>query len=99
MPLFQFSLTVFNGVVRIVNSKYLLNISHKKRIFITLCFMGLGLFLIAVSNLIKKEFGFYIALLGSLTSGIASALGEGTILGYLKEFPPILVSGWYFFFK
>jgi hypothetical protein len=80
--------------MRIINSKYLIKISHKKRIFAVLTISSIGFTVIAVSNMATSSWGFYTALLGSSLCGSMAALGEAVNIGFLKVFPSETISGW-----
>ena len=53
--------------------------------------MFLGYAIIIIVTIFKFEAGFYLALVSSVFHGAASALGESTILGFLKGYPSKLV--------
>ncbi|KAL4490884.1 hypothetical protein ABPG72_008620 [Tetrahymena utriculariae] len=94
MTLFQLSLIVLSGVMRSINSKFFIKISHKKRIFVCIV-LSIGAFIIiAFSSKANGKWGFYTCLVGSVMCGTMQAFGESVMLGYLKVFPSRLVAGW-----
>jgi hypothetical protein len=59
-----------------------------KRIIACTSLMTLGLLLIVVCCYFNTHIVFfYISLLASISIGASCALGESTLLGFLKEFP------------
>eukprot|EP01016_Furgasonia_blochmanni_P017808 TRINITY_DN2047_c0_g1_i19.p1 TRINITY_DN2047_c0_g1~~TRINITY_DN2047_c0_g1_i19.p1 ORF type:complete len:561 (-),score=83.75 TRINITY_DN2047_c0_g1_i19:239-1876(-) len=94
MALFQFCLIINGGLVRIINSKFLLNIRHKIRVMILLTLSVSANLILSLSNSTSHVWGFYAALAASVMMGTSSSLGESTMLGFLKGFPSELVVGW-----
>lgn len=89
-----------SSVAKIINSSLLIRISYTKRIiFLSFYFWTayFSLYLIINSsdddNFSKKE-AFFLSLIPSFIMGTGSALGEGTMLGYLRNFPKNYVAGW-----
>lgn len=82
------SLILFSSVTRIVNSKFLINVQHKTRIFIV-TFTIVASFVIIAICLAYADIAamFWISLIGSIIAGIGTALGESVNLGFLKTFP------------
>lgn len=87
---------MFNGLFRLVNSRFFIKIIHVKRIIANVCMMVLGYLLISVSCLLSSTtvYSFFISLGASCIHGLTSCFGESVILGYLKGFPADLVVGW-----
>jgi len=94
MPFFTTSLTFLGIVTSFVNSSFLLKIAHMNKIRAMVSLCAFAYLCVGVSNLITSEFGFFLALFGSVVMGISGTLGEQTILGFLKGFAPELISGW-----
>jgi hypothetical protein len=75
--------------------------SYKKRIIFLAFYFLLGfisLYLLLNStdgdDPISKNSAFYLSLIPSFIMGTGAALGEAIVLGYLRNFPDDLVSGW-----
>ncbi len=84
-----------------VNSRYLIKTSYRIGIiFLTFYFLlgyiSLFLLLNAIDgdSTMNKESVFYLSLIPSFIMGTGSAFGEAVVLGYLRNFPKNLVSGW-----
>lgn len=73
------------------NAKFLLKLFHKLRITIAVAFFLLGVSSILYA--IKSE-SFPLSLLGSMFLGMGGSLGEATIQGFLKGFPPETIVGY-----
>ena len=74
---------MFCLLARITNSILFIKIRHRKRILAILVIGVISYTLLAIANLINDDYGFYIAIGGSAFTGMASSVGESTILGYL----------------
>lgn len=79
---------------KFINSKYLLKVRHVGKIRTVVCFQLTAYIVIGLSTRITEKWGFYLAILGSMVMGMASSLGEVTIVGFLKGFDPQIISGW-----
>jgi hypothetical protein len=83
-----------------VNGKYFIHISYRKRI------IGLGIYFFLGYNLLSlvlilnakeiigDKLGFVLTMFPSLIMGTGSALGEATIMGSLRNYPKNLINGW-----
>lgn len=83
MAVFQIVLIAFCFLARITNSILFIKIRHKSRIFVIQIIGVISYTMLAIANLIHADYGFYIAIGGSAFVGMASSVGESTILGYL----------------
>lgn len=83
-----------------LNGKYLIKISYKKRItFLSIYFFVGYVFLSFVLIMNKRDVigdttGFFLSMIPSLIMGTGSALGEATIIGALRIYPKNLINGW-----
>lgn len=84
-------LTFFSIFLRILNLKLLVKVKHKTRIKIVFLLAFLGLSLLIYSLIIKN---FICSLLGTISIGLATTLGDLTVSGHLKSFAPIIFSGY-----
>jgi battenin len=89
-----------SSLAKIINSSLLIKISYTKRIiflsfYFWIAYFSLYLILNSTDDdeMSKKE-AFYLSLIPSFVMGTGSALGEGTMLGYLRNFPKNYVAGW-----
>ena len=81
-------LIIFASATKAVNSKYLLRVQHKTRIFAVSCCIVTSFFIIAMCCFYDSVGAmFFVSLLASIIVGVGSALGEATNLGFLKTFP------------
>jgi hypothetical protein len=99
MGLYLLTLIVCASLARFINSKYLIKTSYKARLlFLTFYFLlgyiSLFVILYFMESNENKEIGFYLSLIPSLIMGTGQAFGESIVLGYLRNFPKGLVSGW-----
>lgn len=84
---------MFSSLIRFCNMKYWLKFLHRHKVITLISVASLGYIIIAVACSAERSWGFYISLVGSVFCGSMQALGEGTILGFLKAFPAELVGG------
>lgn len=78
-------------LVKFFVAKWLLIISHFTRMWISSIMMAIGMLMIAFAYFWKNEqTGFIISLIGCAFIGMASAMGEITLLGYIKSCPSLL---------
>ena len=68
---------------RTINSKYLIKITHKRRIIAVVTMNVIGFTILGVSNLVHAKWGFFFALSGAIIMGIGSSLGESVNLGLI----------------
>ena len=100
MGLYPIATIICSSAARLFNSKFLINISHKKRIiFLSFYLFSAYIALFVILRLFKgttehQTLGFCLTLIPSFIIGTGYAFGESTILGYLKAFPKDLVGGW-----
>jgi hypothetical protein len=78
-----------------VNSIYLINITHKKRLIGTYICFSTAFFMLAMCTLTNEKWGFFVSLLACMIIGCATSIGENVVLGFMKAFPSNLVGGWY----
>ena len=84
---------MFNSVIRLVNSKYLIQVQHRTRILFCTILMLVGFFTIAMCCFYDTvSFMFWVSLLASILVGLGQALGESVVLGFLKTFPGNAIS-------
>lgn len=69
-----------------MNSRYLLKIKHSTKIKRALLLSTTAYIIIAISNMMDSVTGFGVALIGSLTMGVAFTVGELTMLGNNARF-------------
>ena len=92
MPMFQLCLIGISAVVKFVNSKFLIGMSHKKRIYFNVCLQIASYALISIVTIIPPyEVGFWLSLVASIMHGTTSGLGESTTLAMIRGFPSILI--------
>lgn len=48
----------------------------------------------SINGSINKDAGFWISLIPSIMIGTACSMGESTLLGYFRNYPKNLISGW-----
>jgi hypothetical protein len=62
--------------------------------YFLLGYVSLFVILLLMQDVENKQVGFYLSLIPSFIMGTGSALGEAILLGYLRNFPKHLMSGW-----
>ena len=91
MSLFIGSLTLLNILIRVLYLKFLVRIKHIYRITLSIVLTILAVVLLILS---KVYLNFALSCLGTLFIGIACVVGEMTNLGFMKGFPPSVISGY-----
>lgn len=89
--MFFFGLEVIDFIVRTVNSTFLLQIPHfKKILFIS------AVFVVSVALLICSRVynAFWLSIVACVTTGLATSLGDSTIIGFVKALNPDFFSGY-----
>ena len=94
MPDVLLCLISLNGIIRLVNARYLLKIKHLYRLYLLLFIASFGFLFLSIATTAKDFYGFLLALLSSIFVGLSGAIGESLVLGFLKSFPSHLVVGW-----
>jgi battenin len=105
MSSFNLALVTFSVITKFVNSWLLLKVSHKLKIMITGAGWCIGFALVVISEQFADEtpgaernssntWGFILALVGSTITGCFVGLGDCTLLGFMKVYPAIVVSGY-----
>lgn len=98
MSSFQIAQFTCSIIMRVVHSKYLLKIKHKLKISGTCTFWTL----VAITNYLvsmyvkNDDWGFGLYILSTLVFGLFQALADLTTIGYMKAFPPEVISGYAF---
>jgi hypothetical protein len=83
-----------------VNGKYFIHISYRRRIICLGIYFFLGYNLLSLvlilnaRNIIGDKLGFVLTMIPSLIMGTGSAFGEATIMGCLRNYPKNLINGW-----
>lgn len=79
---------MFSSLTRVVNAKWFIRTRHWSRLaFVSACILA-GFLLIAVCCFHgDRVAAFYFSLVASVVVGVGCALGESTMLGFLKAFP------------
>ena len=92
---------IFCTVTRVINAKFFLKISYKKRIYFLCFWMMLGyitmflIFLLYDAVLSEKNYLFLLlSLLPCFFLVSSYAFGEPAIISYLRFFPKTLIAGW-----
>lgn len=90
MPFYSFALVIFGLAMCFLNSGVLLNVKHKYKIWATVVMwmISIGLFVIAEQCRV-----FWLTFVASILVGAGTNLGQLTCVGFMKCFPPIIVSG------
>lgn len=89
--LYSGCLVVFSILIRILNLKFLVRILHRIRICIVFIIALLGVISMTLSVYTKN---FWLSLFGTVLIGIATTFGDLTNQGLMKEFQPIVFSGY-----
>ena len=101
VPIYTSVSTVFNIVIRMLNSRLCLKVSYKKRVIIIMFSNILGY--ISMFGVLKlhegplhdlKELCFILSFIPCFLLGASYAFGEAAMLAYLRLFPKTLIAGW-----
>ena len=101
VPIYISVSTVFNLAIRLLNSKFCLKVSYKKRVII-ICFMNITGYL-TMFGVLKlhegplnrmKELCFVLSFIPCFLLGASYAFGESAMIAYLRLFPKTLIGGW-----
>ena len=101
VPIYTSVSTVFNLAIRLLNSKFCLKVSYKKRVII-ICFMNITGYL-TMFGVLKlhegplnsmKELCFVLSFIPCFLLGASYAFGESAMIAYLRLFPKTLIGGW-----
>ena len=90
MTFYSSALVIFALILCFLNSGILLTIRHKYKIWATIAIwiMAIVFFVLA-----EKYKIFILTIIASILVGLATNLGQLTTIGFMKCFPPIIVSG------
>jgi battenin len=91
MPMFQLCLIICGAGTKFINSKFLMDIPHKYRIYFNVGLQIASYALISFVTIVIFEAGFWLALLASLMHGTTAGLSESTSLAYIRGFPSLLI--------
>ena len=91
MSLFVGSLTLLNILIRVLYLKFFVKIKHIYRITLSVVLTILAVLLLILS---KVYLNFTLSCIGTLFIGVACVVGEMTNLGFMKGFPPSVISGY-----
>ncbi len=89
--LYSSSLVLFSTIVRLINSRFLVRIHHKIRIQFVFLVNIIGTLLIVCAIHLNESL---LSFLGTTVIGIGCALGDSTLLGFLKGFNPDITVGY-----
>jgi battenin len=91
MSFFSSSLVFFGMLVKVLNSRYLIKIKHKYKIWSVIIIWVLSLGLLILGKYAKL---FGLTIIASILVGLGTGLGDITNIGFMKCFPPIILSGY-----
>lgn len=96
---YPLALIIFSSFVKVINSKYLINLSFYKRIMnITIqMFIGFISFFFILDYLINKtgkNMAFWLTLIPTTIVGMAESFGDVTIMAYAGTFKTNYISSW-----
>jgi len=95
MGIFQFCLSGISLLVRVFNTKFLLQFRHKSKIVWVVAAWCIGFAGYAGAVLISnKDLGFAVALACTIIIGCHTSIGSMTIVGFMKALPPKSISGY-----
>lgn len=90
MSLFSGSQVFLSIFVRIINTRFLFKFRHKTRIWMAVTMWALSCILNIIAYLTNQ---FWLSIIGTLLVGVGNGIGDGTNYGFMKCFPPIILSG------
>ena len=76
---------------RLLSARFLLQVTHGSRLLVASGLMLTSYMLLAYSMLADNVTGFYWCIAACLCHGCSQAIGEATVMGYLKGLPSDLV--------
>lgn len=88
---------MFGGLVRILNSRFLLQYKHFTRV-VWVCvawIAGFVMFRFAYSLIGSQDtLGFALSLLSTVVIGSFTSIGDGAVIGFMKALPAENIAGW-----
>ena len=90
MTFYSSALVIFALILCFLNSGILLTIKHKYKIWATIAIWVTSIILFILA---EKYQIFMLSMVASILVGLATNLGQLTTIGFMKCFPPIIVSG------
>lgn len=90
MTFYSSALVIFALILCFLNSGILLTIRHKYKIWATIAIWVTSVVLFILA---EKYRIFMLSMVASILVGLATNLGQLTTIGFMKCFPPIIVSG------
>ena len=101
VPIYTSVSTIFNLAIRLLNSKFCLKVSYKKRVII-ICLLNVFGYasMFGVLKLHEgplhdmKEICFILSFIPCFLLGASYAFGESAMIAYLRLFPKTLIGGW-----
>lgn len=101
VPIYVSASILFAFVTRIINSKFCVKISYKKRIYFLCFWMIAGYFLMFLVLLLHDTalsdyhtFCFILSFIPCFLLGSSYAFGESAMIAYLRLYPKTLIGGW-----
>ena len=101
VPIYTSVSTIFNLAIRLLNSKFCLKVSYKKRVII-ICLLNVFGYA-SMFGVLKlhdgplhdmKEICFILSFIPCFLLGASYAFGESAMIAYLRLFPKTLIGGW-----
>ena len=90
MAFYSSALVIFALILCFLNSGILLTIRHKYKIWATIAIWVVAVVLFVLAEKFRI---FALTMMASILVGLATNLGQLTTIGFMKCFPPIIVSG------
>lgn len=102
MALFNLLMITFSVVIKLMNSRWFLKINHKIKTIVSAVGMAVGFLMNIFARYFHNDdpalshdgWGFTLCLVGCLFVGASCGLADNTILGFMKVFPSIVLSGY-----
>ena len=92
MGIFLFSMIMFGALARYVHGRFFVRMRHTTRVAISTVVSILSFILIAIACMnAQLPSIFWLAVCGSIFTGVSSSFGEAIFLGFLKSFPSYMI--------
>lgn len=91
MSFFSSALVFFGMIIKFCNTRFLIKIKHKYKNWATIIIWVISIGFLLLSKFCKV---FALSILASVLVGLGTGMGDITVLGFMKCFPPIIISGY-----
>lgn len=91
MSFFSSALVIFGFAINLCNGSFLIKIKHRNKMLVTILFLVMSVGLFVLARCVRV---FALTIVATLLMGAGINLGDVTVLGFMKCFPPFAISGY-----